>query len=108
MSKACTSCTVWSGDTVPITLTIVDCNDGSVVDVSSATSQEIIIQGPTDNTRQSLTSTFTTDGTDGKIQASFPAGTVRALGEWVVQGNVTLSSGAFHTSKGCFEVEEPL
>jgi hypothetical protein len=102
--------TMWSGDAVTITLTIRNCQTNAIIDLSSATAQYIVIQGPTDNTRIQQNSAFPAgeDGTQGRITTTFAAGLVRALKTWEGQGHVTLASGAKHTSKITFEVEEPL
>lgn len=62
--------------------------DETVIDVSTATAQEITLRGP--SVRIVETSTFTTDGTDGKIQVDIAANRISEVGTWRVQGKVNL------------------
>ena len=76
--------------------------DNVVVDVSSATIQELIFAKP-DGT--SLTkSSFTGDGTDGQIQYTTVSGDLNEVGLWHIQGHVVLSSGNWRSSIEHFDV----
>ena len=80
-----------------IRLTIED--GGTAVDVSSATTQQIILQSPTQGDAAVVkTSSFLTDGQDGIIQYTTVADDLDTAGRWTVQGKVVLSSGTWSTS----------
>jgi hypothetical protein len=88
-------------------LTITE-TTGTVVDVSTATSKSILFQKP-DKTKVSKTATFTTDGSDGKIQYTAVDGDIDTIGEWSMQGYVELASGGkFHSEITTFEVNRNL
>ena len=83
-------------------LTIKD-TDEAVIDVSTAAVKYIYFQDPT-GTRMRKTATFTTDGTDGKIEYVTIAGDIDEVGTWQVQGYVETSLGKFYTEKMSFQV----
>ena len=83
-------------------LTIKD-TDEAVIDVSTAAVKYIYFQDPT-GARMRKTATFTTDGTDGKIQYVTIAGDIDEVGTWQVQGYVETSLGKFYTEKMSFQV----
>ena len=73
-------------------VTIKD-DDDSVVDVSSANAKTVEFKNP-DGTTSSETASFTTDGTDGKIEyKDTGAAKTDVVGTWTYWGKVTLSSG---------------
>lgn len=75
-----------------ITLTIVD-QDGTAVDVSTATTKEIHLQPPSGDAVQK-TASFTTDGSDGKIYyTTASASDLNVAGTWEAQAYVVLSGG---------------
>jgi hypothetical protein len=90
------------GTTIEVTLT----EDGSVIDISTATSQEIKIKGPKGNAVKSITSTFVTNGTDGKIEFVSSVGDFDKEGVWRIQAKVTLTSpaGTWSSDYGEFTV----
>lgn len=69
-----------------ITLTLKDAA-GSVVDISSATTKQMLIKDPSD-TVSTKTASFTTDGTDGKIEWTSTSGFFDAYGTYEIQGRV--------------------
>jgi hypothetical protein len=85
------------------TLIVTILEDGSVVDISSASSLQIIIKKP-DATTLTKTGVFTTDGTDGKMQYVSIAGDFDQSGNYRIQGKVNLSSGNYSSSVGAFKV----
>ena len=87
-------------------LTIVD-TDEVPIDVSTAIVKYIYFQDPT-GARMRKTATFTTDGTDGKIQYVTIAGDIDEVGTWQVQGYVETSLGKFYTEKMSFQVSSTL
>ncbi len=85
------------------TVTIKD-EDGTVVDVSTDSTQEIICAKPNGDT-VTQTSSFTTDGTDGKIQfTTTAAGDLDKKGKWHLQGKVVITAGTWRTNIGHFKV----
>lgn len=78
--------------------------DGSVLDVSSATLKKLTFQKPGGLTFDK-TATFTTDGTDGKIQYAIEDGVLDVVGDWEYQGAVTLDDGGpYHSDIKQFNV----
>jgi len=71
--------------------------NGVAVDVSTATTFEILLNPPKGLSRRKA-ATFTTDGTDGVIQYTLQAGDANVVGEWSVQARVVLPSGFDLTS----------
>ena len=82
-------------------ITVTD--DGSVVDISSATSKDIFIKKP-DGTILNRTGVLETDGTDGKMYYITIAGDLDTAGNYKIQGKVTLATGTFYTSTATFKV----
>ena len=73
-----------------IRLTVKD-QDSVIVDVSSATTLQIIFRPPSGEFI-TKTATKTTDGTDGDIQYTTLAGDIEEIGTWGYQTRVKLSS----------------
>ena len=84
-------------------LTIKD-QDGTVVDISSATTQEIIFQKP-DGTSFTKTSVFTSDGTNGQTKYISVDGDLNVKGLWHIQAHVIISAGEWHSSIKHFKVK---
>ena len=83
-------------------LTMTDSN-GVVLDISGATTQEIVFEKP-DGTLLTKTSVFTNTGTDGKMQYLSVSGDLNSRGIWHLQGHVILPGGEWRSSRGHFEV----
>ncbi len=78
--------------------------DGSsTVDVSGATSKEILFLKP-DATTLTKTAAFYTDGTDGIIQYTTITGDLDTVGGWQLQAKVTLPTGTWTSCKQKFKV----
>jgi len=77
--------------------------DGVVVDVSGASTKTLYFRKP-DGTVLTKSASFTTSGTDGKIQWTTIANDLDTVGDWVVQGYVVLASGTWHSSVYQFKV----
>tara|TARA_A100001515_G_scaffold140044_1_gene135279 strand:+ start:1058 stop:1363 length:306 start_codon:yes stop_codon:yes gene_type:complete len=84
-----------------LVITVKD--NGSVVDISSASSLTIFIKKP-NGTILTRTGTLETDGTDGKMYYIVVAGDLDAAGVYKIQGRVVLTSGTFSTSTANFKV----
>lgn len=80
---------------------------GVALDISSATTKEIIFKSP-DGTRTAKTGSYTNTGTDGKLEYSSEADFLSEAGEWSIQGHVIIGSQNFHTTVGTFTVAKNL
>jgi hypothetical protein len=101
------NCSVKLGDIGTVfELEIQDC--GKTLDISSASSQEIIFVKP-NGAEVSHTSQFSTDGTNGKIQYITISGDIDKVGTWGIKGKVTLSApaGEWTSTTATFDVEKP-
>lgn len=87
-------------------LTIKD-QDEAVVDVSSASTKQVLFQGP-NNKKVAQTASFTTDGTDGKIEYSLQSGDIPMVGTWKVQGKVVVGGSTWFTDITEFTVYDNL
>lgn len=86
--------------------TIVD-QDGNVVDISSATTKNFIFNKPGGSQLVKATS-FTTDGTDGKIQYASASGDLDEIGMWSYQAYIVFVSGSFYSNVDSFKVNRNL
>ena len=77
--------------------------DGVAVDLSSATTKELVFKKP-NGTTVSKTALFETDGTDGILQYTTIAGDLDVAGRWKVQANLELASWSGHTQAVTFSV----
>lgn len=75
----------------------------SVVDISGATTRQIILGKP-DGTSLTKSGTFTTDGTDGKLQYTTISGDLNICGWWKIQAYIVSSSGEWRSDINNFEV----
>lgn len=82
-------------------VTILD--EGSIVDISGATTKDIIFLKP-DGTTLTKAANFVTDGTDGKIDYFTIAGDLSIIGVWSIQSQVVLGSGTWNSDIETFEV----
>jgi len=106
-------------DKTQFVVQIVDCAvvngtpTESVVDISSATDMKIIFRKP-DYTYLKVSASLYTAGTDGKIvyatigDPENKTGDLDQLGDWEIQGRVTLPSGTWTSDTAAFEVIEIL
>ena len=67
-------------------------DNGSVVDISLATTKEIIFKQHNSGLLV-VDATFVTDGTNGKLKYSFVSGDCDVAGVWKIQGEVILPGG---------------
>ena len=82
-------------------------DDGVVVDISSATTKEIIFKKPDGNTL-TKNADFVNDGTDGKIDYSTVSGDLNLVGIWNIQAKVVLAGGTWSSEVQEFQVFENL
>ena len=78
-------------------------DDGTVVDISSATSITMIFKKPDDEVVQK-TGTLNGDGTDGKVYYTTIAGDLDEAGLYKLQAKVVLSTGTYYTDIYSFKV----
>jgi len=89
-------------------LTITENDEVTVVDVSGATVKRLIFRSRSGVSR-SRNASFTTDGTDGKIEYRTAAGDIDEAGRWWVQGYVELATGGkYYSVAKSFTVRENL
>ena len=86
---------------VAVVLTVNEA--GAAVDISAATSMQIIFAKP-DGKTLTKTATFDSGGTDGKLKYSTIAGDLTKIGLWKVRASFILGSFNGKTSWGEFEV----
>ena len=82
-------------------LTIKD--GSSAVDISSASTKQIIIQKPS-GTKVTASTSFSSDGTDGKMYYNVVADDLDEAGSYKLQGRVIISAGTFYTDITSFKV----
>ena len=95
---------IHAGDTgTELIMTLKD--DGTVVDVSSATTtKNFKIIGPDDTTVSTVAASFTTDGTDGKIEYTTLAATFATAGDYSIQAYIVMTGWTGHSEKVPFKV----
>jgi hypothetical protein len=87
---------------------VVEVKDGSTaVDVSSATTKQILIKKP-DGTLLTKTAGFFTDGTDGKLTYSTISGDLSIAGTWKIQAYVIIGGSEWHSDMQSFKVHRNL
>ena len=79
----------------------------TAVDISGATTYDVIIQRP-DRTTVTRAGTFTTDGTEGKLYLDSISGDLSIAGTYYIQADIALPSWVGKSSIGEFEVEDNL
>ncbi len=89
------------GTIIEVTIT----EDGSAVDVSTSTTQELILKDPKGNLKTKTTN-FTTNGSDGKIQFTSVITDFDRQGVWRIQAHLVLLSpiGDWRSDFGDFTV----
>lgn len=88
-------------------ITLKDSITGVVVDVSDATTLQIILQDP-EGTNITKTASFTTDGTDGVIECTSVDGDLDVEGDWKLQVFFANGSGSWHSNITNFRVHANL
>ena len=83
----------------------VTLQDGEVVvDISTATTKEIVFRKPNAGAVLTRAATFKTDGTDGILQYVTVSGDLDTVGEWHIQSHVIISAGEWRSDIGTFDV----
>lgn len=83
-------------------ITIQD--NGTVVDISEATTQEIIFKKPDVDTVVVKATSFVTDGSDGKIKYTVASGDLDVIGKWQIQARIVLPGGEWKSDIVEFQV----
>ena len=86
-------------------VTIYD--DSSVVNVSGASTKQIIFKKP-DGTKLTKSAAFNSDGTDGKIYYTAVTDDLDEIGTYEIQGKVVITDGTFYTDIQTFKVHRNL
>ena len=87
---------------------LVTVTDGTTaVDISSATTKQLIFQKPS-GTKLTKATAFTSDGTYGKMQYSVVTDDFDEAGSYKLQGKVVISDGTFYTDIHTFKVHRNL
>jgi len=79
-----------------------------VMDLSAATTKEIIFDKPKTNNVITKPAVFVTDGTDGKVKYVSESDFFDIRGKWKAQGHFVFPTGEWHTSIVEFEVAHNL
>jgi hypothetical protein len=79
-------------------------HDGSILDISTATTRQMIFIDPSGN-RTTTTGCLTTDGKDGKMYTTAASGLLITAGSWNLQGHVVYNNGEWSTDVQGFVVE---
>tara|TARA_Y100000994_G_scaffold246549_2_gene250084 strand:- start:151 stop:459 length:309 start_codon:yes stop_codon:yes gene_type:complete len=83
---------------------LVTVKDGSsAVNISSATTKQLIIKKPS-GTKLTKAAAYSTDGADGKIYYNTVADDLDEAGTYKLQGKVVISDGTFYTDITTFKV----
>jgi len=86
---------------VTFKVTIEDC--GTVVDVSAASTKQILLYKP-DGTVLTKTASFYTDGTDGIIKYSTISGDLNIAGFWRIEAYVVIGGSEYYSEIQRFRV----
>lgn len=84
-------------------LTVKD-EDGTIVDLSTASTLQIKFKKPYASSAITKTATLDTDGTDGVMKYVAIAGDLDTVGTWSIQGHVNIGSLSLSTNISTFEV----
>jgi hypothetical protein len=95
---------IWVGDVGTIFRAIVTDGD-AIVDLQAVLTKQICFKKP-DGTIEKHDATFTTDGSDGKIQYAVVSGDLDDAGRWEFWAEVTYAGGQRRTSYEEFTVWE--
>lgn len=97
---------IFAGDTgTEFRISITD--DGTAVDISSATELYIIFKKP-DGEILTVSANLWSDGTDGIIYYNTVDGDLNQSGQWRIEALVNLGGSVFYSSIGTFTVMCPL
>ncbi len=78
-------------------------NDNVVVDISTATTKNILLKKPA-GSLLTKAGVFTTDGTDGQLEYVTISGDLDESGVWQIQAYIVIGSGEWHSDIKEFSV----
>lgn len=81
-------------NTVNLPLTATIKHNGSVLDISGASTKQLIFYKPNQSS-QTVTASFNTTGTDGTLLYTTSAGFLTPAGTWEMQARLVLASSGF-------------
>lgn len=81
--------------------TVLD--NGAVVDISTASNLYMVLKKP-DQTTETKTAGFYSDGTDGKMSYVVASGDLDQAGNYKIQGKVEINSSTFYSNISTFKV----
>lgn len=82
---------------------IITVTDNTAVDISTATTKQFIFKKP-DGTKLTVSASFYSDGTDGKLTYTTVDGDIDIAGTWKLQTLVVISDGTFYSDVTTFKV----
>ena len=85
-------------------LTVVITDAGTPVDISTASTKNILLLKPDGKTLLTKAGTFTTDGTNGSMYYIVVTGDLDTPGEWQIQALVIIGATTFHSDVQTFTV----
>lgn len=101
------ACGIHVGDVgTQFRVTVQDCNS-TVIDISDATTTEIIFKKPNGDTI-TQTAYFLTDGSDGIIRYIAASGDLDTTGSWKIQSHIITPSGEWNSEFKTFKVHRNL
>ena len=86
-------------------ITIKDRDTLEILNISSASTKQIIFLKP-DGNKLTKNASFYTDGTDGKIQYTGISGDLDTVGIWKIQSYLILSNNQYSSDVSTFKVKE--
>ena len=92
---------------VTIRLTVKDDADQSVIDVSGASTKQILFVDPA-GVKSTETAAFSTDGTNGQIEYVSTDGDFSVIGTWKAQAKIVTGLGTYRSKPARFAVHVAL
>ena len=89
-----------------IRVCIEDC-DGDAVDISAATTKQIIFKKPS-GSLLTKDANFLTDGSDGKLSYVSRDGDLDEIGTWKIQASITIGANIWKSTFKSFKVHRNL
>lgn len=99
--------TIRIGDVGTILRVSITDDDGVIVDISTATTKQIILKKP-DTSILTKTASFFTDGTDGILTYTLIAGDIDQVGRWQIEAYVVTPTGSWSSTIEAFSVQHSL
>lgn len=96
------------GDVGTLLVVTVQDENGAVVDISTASTKQILLKKPDKTTLLTKAASFATDGKDGVLNYTTIAGDVDQAGDWQIQAKVILPTGTWFSTVSTFQVDADL